>query len=307
MPVLHFSVDSALLRELGEKLVETVHIALVELVKNSYDADSTEVEIIFTTENGKSQIQIIDNGKGMNYEAVESYWMRIATTNKEKSNVSTIYGRPLTGAKGIGRFSCRRLGGHLKLITSGTENGNKVGKQRIVQRTSVEFPWTEFEPGTDVTNIECEGVKENIQDAITGTTLIITGIAEEWNLRGWNVLKRQLSVLSANTGTQRKGFEHDPGFTIKITAPAFEGGIRDIRDDFLNSGWGTLTATMNKSHQAVCKLEALGIGSRTITSTVKFPHLSDVSLTLGIMVDDRSQMRNTSTLSIGTLQQILPD
>jgi hypothetical protein len=49
MPVLRFTVDSALLRELGEKLVETVHIAVAELVKNCYDADATEVEILFTT------------------------------------------------------------------------------------------------------------------------------------------------------------------------------------------------------------------------------------------------------------------
>ena len=125
MSTLHFTVDSALLEELGEKLVETVHIALVELVKNSYDADATKVEIIFTTdEKGNSEIHIIDDGKGMNYEAVEKYWMRIATTNKEKSNNSTIFGRPLTGAKGIGRFSCRRLGGHLELITCGTKDGN---------------------------------------------------------------------------------------------------------------------------------------------------------------------------------------
>lgn len=51
---LKFTVDSALLRELGEKFVETVHLALSELVKNSYDADATEIEVIFeTTEEGK--------------------------------------------------------------------------------------------------------------------------------------------------------------------------------------------------------------------------------------------------------------
>lgn len=133
MSTLHFTVDSALLEELGEKLVETVHIALVELVKNSYDADATEVEILFTEDSfGNSEIHIIDNGKGMNFEAVQNYWMRIATTNKETKNTSAVFGRPLTGAKGIGRFSCRRLGGHLELITKGTSTGNLVGVQSIV-------------------------------------------------------------------------------------------------------------------------------------------------------------------------------
>lgn len=306
MSVLHFSVDSALLRELGEKLVETVHIALIELVKNSYDADASHVDIIFTDNDGKSEIHISDNGKGMNYQAVEKYWMRIATTNKEQSNVSSVFGRPLTGAKGIGRFSCRRLGGRLKLITSGTKNNNSVGPQPEVEQTTVDFPWTEFEPGQDVTEIECVGSRKPIKDASTGTTLIISDVVDEWTERGWNVLKRQLSVLSANSGTKRTNFIADPGFTIKIIAPQFEGGVRDLREDFLNAGWGTLTATINEEHRAVCKLDALGIGTKTITSTIQFPNLKDVSLKLGIMVDDRSQMRNLSTLSKSNLHQILP-
>jgi signal transduction histidine kinase len=306
MPTLHFTVDSALLRELGEKLVETVHVALIELVKNSYDADATEVEIIFSEVNGKSQIQIKDNGKGMGFDAVEKYWMRIATTNKERKDVSEVFGRPMTGAKGIGRFSCRRLGGCLKLITNGTTDGNQVGIRPNIQKTEVDFPWNDFIPGTDVTDISCEGIQENLQNSVTGTTLIISEIAEEWTKSGWNVLKRQLSVLSANSGAQRKGFHDDPGFTITIVAPEFEGGIRDLRNDFLNAGWGTLTATINKNHQAVCTLNALGIGQRTITSTNTFPELKDVSLTLGIMVDERAQMRDTSVLSLGTMQQILP-
>lgn len=308
MSTLHFTVDSALLEELGEKLVETVHIALVELVKNSYDADATEVEILFTRDKkGKSEIHIIDNGKGMDYDAVQKFWMRIATTNKDASNISKIFGRPLTGAKGIGRFSCRRLGDNLELITYGTKKGDKVGLQARVERTVVKFPWADFSPGTDVTEIDCEGSTSLVTNHETGTTLIIRDISEEWNTRGWNWLKRQLAVLSANRGLKRNGYAADPGFTIKITAPEFEGGVRDIREDFINAGWGTLTAHINKHHQAVCTLEAMGIGRKTITSSIKFPSLKDISLEIGIMVSDRLQMRDTSTISITNLQQILPD
>lgn len=308
MSTLHFTVDSALLRELGEKLVETVHIALVELVKNSYDADATEVEILFTKDSfDKSEIHIIDNGKGMNYKAIEDYWMRIATNNKENNYRSEIFGRPLTGAKGIGRFSCRRLGSNLKLITKGTKSGKLIGNQDNIEFTVVEFPWSKFQPGIDVTEISCDGNSSIISNGNTGTILVISEISEEWNLRGWNWLKRQLAVLSANRGMKREGYREDPGFTIKITAPDFEGGVRDIRNDFINSGWGTLTAHINKSHQAVCVLEAKGIGRKTITSNLTFPHLVDVNLEIGIMVGDRMQMRDTSTASLTTMQQILPD
>jgi signal transduction histidine kinase len=308
MANLKFSVDSALLRELGEKLVETVQLALIELVKNSYDADATEVNVIFTKNSaGNSQIKVIDNGTGMNFDAVQNYWMRIATTNKVISNLSSVFGRQLTGAKGIGRFCCRRLGGHLRLETCGSDSGKVVGKVNSGQKTIVDFPWTQFEPGKDVTEIECDGNQTIIPTAVTGTTLTITNISEEWTQRGLDWLNRQLAILSANRGTRKKGFAEDPGFNVRLQAPQFDGKIKDIREDLINAGWGTLTAKIDDRHFAVCELEAKGIGKRTITSKTPFSHLTDVRLRIGVMVDDRLQMRNTKILNLGTLQKILPE
>ena len=303
---LQFSVDSALLRELGEKLVETVHLALSELVKNAYDADATEVEVIFeTSESGVERIKIVDNGTGMNFSSVQKYWMRIATTNKEKQDVSSVFGRHLTGAKGIGRFSCRRLGTKLTLITQGTKDGDKRGLQRKIERTEVVFPWTHFEAGTDVTEIECPGQQTELTEGHTGTTLIIDNAIGEWSKRGLDWLTRQLAVLAANQGDNKDGFEPDPGFEIMISAPDFEGGIRDLREDLVNAGWGTLTAGLNKNHQAVCTLKAMGIGKRTITSRQTFTALKDIKLKVGLLVDDREQMRDKSILSKGNLRTIL--
>lgn len=303
---LKFTVDSALLKELGEKLVETVHVALSELVKNAYDADATEVEVIFENDNnGNGCIKIIDNGTGMNFDAVRNYWMRIATTNKESKNVSSVYGRHLTGAKGIGRFSCRRLGGQLTLITNGSPNGNLCGKSPRIESTKVIFPWKKFEAGKDVTTIVCPGEQTIVKNGYTGTTLIIEDISDEWTTRGLNWLKRQLAVLTANRGTRREGFIEDPGFLVMLIAPNFEGGIRDIRDDLINAGWGTLTAYINNKNQAVCELNALGLGRRNIISSQTFPKLKDLHLEVGIMVDDRSQMRDVSVISKQALNVIL--
>ena len=305
---LQFTVDSALLRELGEKLVETVHLALAELVKNAYDADATEVDIAFEPNNqGRYRIRIEDNGIGMNFDAVQNYWMRIATTNKDRKDISVVYGRHLTGAKGIGRFSCRRLGDKLTLITQGTKDGKKRGKQKELQKTIVEFPWTEFEAGSDVTEITCPGEQSVEKIGYTGTSLIIDGVSEEWTTSGLNWLKRKLAVLTANRGAKREGFEVDPGFMVMLTAPDLEGEIRDIRNDLINAGWGTLTANINNMKQAVCELNAKGIGIRKIISKKIFPHLNDIKLYVGIMVDDREQMRDLSVISKGTLQEILPE
>ncbi|MCF8371624.1 MAG: ATP-binding protein [Bacteroidales bacterium] len=306
MDQLNFTVDSALLRELGEKLVETVHLALVELVKNSYDADATSVEILFANDpSGKMQIIISDNGTGMNFEAIQKYWMRIATTNKTLQKLSKVFGRPLSGAKGIGRFSCRRLGGHLQIITKGTNEGNLVGMQPNIEKTLVEFPWTKFLPGEDITSINCPGLQTTVGNDITGTNLIISNVSDEWTVRGYNYLKRQLAVLVANRGFKRKGFEEDPGFNVKIIAPQFEGVVQDIRSNLIKAGWGTLKAKINSEKQAVCELDALGIGKRKITSAAKFNLLEDISLELAIMVDVRTQIRDTSILSLGNLEKIL--
>ncbi len=168
MENLNFTVDSALLSELGEKLVETVYIALVELVKNSYDADATMVSVKFTEgEEGLAEIHIEDDGSGMNFHDVERYWMKIATTNKVTDNVSPKYGRPRTGSKGIGRFCCRRLGRSLTLFTTGK-------KDNEYQTTKVQFPWRKFKAGTSVTSIDCPGDRSSTKTGTTKTTLIMS-------------------------------------------------------------------------------------------------------------------------------------
>ena len=98
MAELVFTVDSALLSELGEKLVESAHIALVELVKNSYDADATHVCVKILSDPVRgSVVQVTDNGFGMTFGDVQNYWMRIATTHKTTQDASDRYGRPRTG------------------------------------------------------------------------------------------------------------------------------------------------------------------------------------------------------------------
>ena len=83
--------------------------------------------------------------------------------------------------------------------------------------------------------------------------------------------------------------------------------IKDLREQLINAGWGTLTAYINERNQAVCELHALGLGVRNITSVETFPHLKDVSLELAIMVDDSKEMRNKRVLSKATLRDILND
>ena len=75
-----FQADSALLRELGERLVGQPHIALAELIKNAYDADAT----LCTISINDNEITVTDNGHGMTEDEFLKHWMTIGTRNKQK-------------------------------------------------------------------------------------------------------------------------------------------------------------------------------------------------------------------------------
>jgi hypothetical protein len=186
-----FTVDSALLSELGEKLVANVHVALTELVKNAYDADAKTASVtIQPQENRGPKIRIKDDGIGMTRKQVIDFWMKIGTANKVAAPRSELYGRPKTGAKGIGRFCCRRLGRKLKLTTCAlVVRLNKKGKEvsRSYETTIIDFDWDRFEPGKDVEDVVLTGQTNRYADGQVGTILEIWDAPlDEWQQRGFN-------------------------------------------------------------------------------------------------------------------------
>ena len=120
-------------------------MAVFELVKNSFDAYAEKVEIIFKNINDISKAQIIikDDGKGMNYNDLKSKWLVVAYFAKKTGDEDKDYRnkikikRLLAGAKGVGRFSCDRLGSKLNLISIKDESKSKI--ENIV------IDWDEFE------------------------------------------------------------------------------------------------------------------------------------------------------------------
>jgi hypothetical protein len=226
--------------------------------------------------------------------------MRIATTHKQNVTVSPRYGRPRTGEKGIGRFSCRRLGTQLKLITTAAVNGH-------FEQTEVLFEWLKFKPGKEISEIKCEGERKTLKHAIPGTQLIITGSpVDEWRKQGYDFLKRQLAVLTANRGKKRLHFEEDPGFNVTLEAPGFNEEIKDLRESLLKAGWGDLYLQVKAGGIVTYTLKAMKIGERTITHPQKFPSLMSVSAKIGIMPTyTREDMRKTDVISKTSLQEIV--
>ena len=131
----HIRPYARLLTMLGDQLISNERVALVELVKNSYDADASWVKISFNDfdvvydENNNlrkiekkdtSSITIEDDGCGMTHDVIEKHWLNPATPekkNKKKREGITPKGRILQGEKGIGRFAILKLGKKITITT----------------------------------------------------------------------------------------------------------------------------------------------------------------------------------------------
>ena len=126
--ILRIQPYARLLTMLGEQLIKNERIALIELIKNSYDADATRVDVIFQNfgDNWEitsdSRIIIEDTGTGMTEEVIKQHWLNPATPikklDKDKGrNRTKIHNRIIQGEKGIGRFAMLKLGRKITVIT----------------------------------------------------------------------------------------------------------------------------------------------------------------------------------------------
>ena len=235
---LTFTLQSRVLRELGERLVKQPEVALLELIKNAYDADAK----FCTIEHANGRLTVADDGSGMSLERFTKAWMTIGTDAKSRSAVSARYKRPLTGDKGIGRFAVRFLGGSLRLETIALDV-----ERRSKTRLAVTFDWKRFDEGEDIGDIPVPFVLDRVgDDAPTGTLLEITDLRSATQGIRWKEVRTgALAVVSGlpsamapnvETGPQTEGGQHvDPGFGLSlVTGEAEDPDLLDaIRSHFV--------------------------------------------------------------------------
>ncbi|WP_454048784.1 sensor histidine kinase [Cellulomonas sp. Marseille-Q8402] len=125
-----------LLRTLGSDLISSDKVALIELVKNSYDADASVVLIRFhgPLEEAKGHIEVWDDGHGMDVATLQRSWLDIATDTKRRRPRSE-GGRRVLGEKGIGRLAAARLGQEMMLVTRMTD----------ADEVKLLIDWTDFD------------------------------------------------------------------------------------------------------------------------------------------------------------------
>lgn len=169
---IRFSVDAGIINRLGKELVARHETAVSELVKNAYDADATEVKLIFENAFGKGgTLYIEDNGIGMNRETLINGFMRLSSADKIHNPVSPRYERVRAGRKGIGRFATQRLGEKLTIITQTLESE---------YANIVEIEWERFGIDKELSTIANE-IRTVPKTESEGTTLIIEQLREPWS------------------------------------------------------------------------------------------------------------------------------
>lgn len=114
MDKIPFNVDANTARLIGRENVSKLDGAIIELIKNAYDADATFCVLYY--EDTSKTFWLIDNGSGMNEQTIKRHWMSIGYSDKDVE-LKSRSGRIKTGAKGIGRFALDRLGSDCKMFT----------------------------------------------------------------------------------------------------------------------------------------------------------------------------------------------
>jgi len=186
--VLNFTVDAALLQELGERLVGKPFTALAELVKNSYDADAEHVVIRF----GEDEIEVSDDGHGMDYEAFVKRWMRVGSPHKRALETSPEKKRPLTGSKGVGRLAAQFLSSSLTVISTPKGDSEK--------HLEVEVDWQDIPSATDLQDVSASlkmvaGTSDYPNDSEHGTRIIMRGLRQLWSSEELRELAKELWFL----------------------------------------------------------------------------------------------------------------
>lgn len=219
MAAVQFRISSFLKDLIGRELITDEFVAVFELVKNSFDANAKTVKVIFEHQYDPENAKIIiwDDGYGMNINDLNNKWLFVAHSDKREGSEGKDYRdkiqhkRIFAGAKGVGRFSCDRLGTYLNLITLKNEPNAKI--------ESLNIDWTSFEQDSNKEFIDIKVAHQtnpsiSYENFIHGTILEISGLRDKWDRN--RILNLKTSLEKLINPIQENNVDD---FSIEIIAP----------------------------------------------------------------------------------------
>ena len=243
---LGFRFHARALAALGRDLVTDDVVAVIELVKNAYDALATHVEVRIRPEGtaeAAPYIEVSDDGHGMDYATIRDVWCVIATPHKQESPVSRIgpRSRHVTGEKGLGRLSTARLGSTLDVTTKSRDSG--------VLRFSID--WERLLKADDLDDVafNVSRMRSDEFDREHGTHIRIGGLDSHWN-------KEKIDDLHKNLARLVSPFSKVEDFSISLDAIG-DGGETDVQDitppDFLSQPKYSIEGDVDAEGTILCR------------------------------------------------------
>ncbi|MBR1614468.1 MAG: ATP-binding protein, partial [Treponema sp.] len=220
-----FSITPRVIAHLGEALIKNESIAILELVKNSYDANATKCEVFFEQDKSGElkKIVITDNGDGMNLSVIENNWLVIGIDNKKLQLQNQMKeekksSRFPLGEKGVGRLGVHKLGNEISLISK-TLNDKEV---------SLKINWKKLETVKEIKDFTI-GINENenpvfFNNNAHGTKIEITSLKTSWDRRKLRDVYRGLLSLNSPFSKTNDDFKIEINSNSNLFAglPTFE-------------------------------------------------------------------------------------
>lgn len=266
-----FSVDAGLIQRLGYELVGKAETAVSELIKNSYDADATIVEVDFVNTNEEGGTLIIsDNGVGMTQSQLLNGFMRISSTDKVHNPYSLVFHRTKAGKKGIGRFAAQRLGEQLTITTQSRDSADAI---------KLTIDWNEYVIDRDISTVKFPLTFEQ-KSKKQGTILVIKHLRDKWTSASINRIYRyvmdlfQPDYLSERSKGQQLATQMENSFKVLFYQMHNDKKIPIINDQIgiFNKALAVFEGYIDSNHTGIVKITS---NSLDIDDTVEIAHSDD--------------------------------
>ncbi|MEP3847913.1 MAG: ATP-binding protein [Paracoccaceae bacterium] len=199
---LTFRPRAKIIRTIGDQLISGPEAAIIELVKNSYDADASYVSVKFfpPLKEGECRIEISDDGHGMTLKDIQQKWMEPATASKSKQKFSMSKKRKVMGSKGIGRFASAKLGDVISLVSTAEDQG------RLQTILIPELNWSVFTDDVYLEDIKIDYISQAASEN-TGTLIEIRSTSQTWDEARLKQLHLELKKLISPRAITDQGGE----------------------------------------------------------------------------------------------------